>query len=64
MNVTEALETKPTAIVGWWTSEDGAGSLDMTGATVAEAVAELTERACSNDADRAAILAGTFELLD
>ena len=64
MNVTEALETKPTAIVGWWTSADGSGSLDMTGATVAEAVAELTERACSDDNDRAAIMAGTFELLD
>ena len=64
MNVNEALSTKPTAIVGWWTSADGSGSLDMTGATVAEAVAEITERACSSDNDRAAILAGTFELLD
>ncbi len=64
LTVTEAIETKPAAIVGWWTSADGSGSLDMTGATVAEAVAELTERACSDDTDVAAIMAGTLEILD
>ena len=64
LTVNEALNAHPTATVGWWTSEDGSGSLDMTGATVAEAVAELTERACSDDNDRAAIMAGTFEILD
>ena len=64
LTVTEALDTSPNAIVGWWTSEDGSGSLDMTGATVAEAVAELTKRACSSDTDVAAIMSGTLEILD
>ena len=64
LTVTEALNTRPTAIVGWWTSADGSGLLDMSGATVREAVAGLTERACSSDTDVAAIMAGTFELLD
>ncbi len=64
LTVTEALNTYPTAIVGWWTSADGSGSLDMSGATASEAVAELTERACSSDTDVAAIMAGTLEILD
>ena len=61
MNVLEALNEYPDAQVGWWTSADGAGCLDMVGATVTEAVNELRAQ-CAGDNDRAAVLAGTIEV--
>lgn len=61
MNVNEALATNPTAIVGWWTSVDGSGCLDMTGATVIDAVAELLAQ-CADDTERAAVYAGSLEV--
>lgn len=55
----KADDTRP---AGWWTSEDGQGSLDMTGATLAEAVATLLGQ-CADDEQRANILAGSIEVL-
>ena len=43
----------------YWVSADGQRSLDMSGATEEEALAELLEQ-CGTDAERAAILAGSF----
>lgn len=51
-----------TALVGWWTSADGQGSIDMTGATAQVAVEELL-RQCASDEARADILGGAFDLL-
>ena len=47
---------------GWWVSADKQGSLDMTGATLAEAVADLLAQ-CATDTERAGILAGSIEIL-
>jgi len=61
MNVRDALNEYPSAQVGWWTSADGSGCLDMVGATVAEAVAEMLAQ-CADDDDRAGVYAGTLEV--
>lgn len=62
IDLDQALRDYPTAAAGWWTSADGSGQLDMTGLTVEETVAELLKMVCSNDEDRAAIMAGTIEV--
>lgn len=51
------------ALVGYWYSADGQGFIDMTGATAAEAVAELLGQ-CGTGEERAVILAGRFVLAD
>jgi len=61
MNVSEALNEYPNSQVGWWTSADRSGCLDMVGATVAEAVAELLDQ-CADTQQRAAVFAGTIEV--
>lgn len=61
VNVAIALRDYPTSLCGYWTSADGAGCLDMAGATVAEAVAELLAQ-CSSEADRRDLLSGTIEI--
>jgi hypothetical protein len=62
IDLDQALRDYPASLVGWWTSADGSGQLDMTGLTVEQAIAELLEMVCSNDEDRAAIMAGTIEV--
>ena len=62
MNVTEALRDYPAAVVGWWTSADGSGCLDMSGATVAEAVAEILAQCGDDEEERAEVYAGTLEV--
>ena len=59
----EAVELSDARPAGWWTSEDGQGALDMRGATLGRALAELLGQ-CSGAAERAGILAGTLEVLD
>ena len=48
---------------GFWYSADGQSSIDMTGATAAEAVSELLAQ-CTTDAQRADILAGEIEVAE
>lgn len=48
---------------GWWTSEDGQREIDMTGATLSEAVREMVDQ-CGSDEERAAILAGTIQIVN
>lgn len=43
----------------FWLSADGQNEIDMSGHTEAEALAELLEQ-CGTEAERAAILAGSF----
>jgi len=57
----QAVASNPNAVVGWWTSVDGSGCLDMTGATVVQAVAELLAQ-CADDDERAAVYAGSLEV--
>jgi hypothetical protein len=42
-----------------WRSADGQSTIDMSGATAAEAVAELLAQ-CGSEDERAGILAGSF----
>ena len=60
ISLTEALRDYPASLVGWWTSADGAGCLDMTGATVAQAVVEMSAQ-CIDDDQRADLMAGSIE---
>jgi len=64
MPVSEAMRDYPGCLAGWWYADagGGGGQLDMHDATVTQAVSELRERACSDDHDRAAIMAGTIEV--
>jgi hypothetical protein len=52
-------DTRP---AGFWTSEDGQGSYDMTGDTLAQAKQTLLD-SCADDEQRAAILAGRIQIL-
>ena len=64
MNTIPANETADrTDIVTFWVSADGQGSIDMTGATAAEALAELLAQ-CGEDDQRDAILAGAFQVAE
>lgn len=51
--------TASTATVSFWRSADGQSAIDMSGATAAEALAELLGQ-CATDEERAGILAGSF----
>ena len=62
INLDQALRDYPTAAAGWWTSADGSGQLDMTGATVAEAVAEMAAQCGGDDDQLADLMAGTIEV--
>lgn len=62
MNVRDALNEYPNAQVGWWTSADRSGCLDMVGATVAEAVAEILAQCGDDEEERADVYAGTLEV--
>ena len=61
INLDQALRDYPTAAAGWWTSADGSGQLDMTGATVEQAVAEMAAQ-CADDDQLADLMAGTIEV--
>lgn len=50
-------------VVTYWRSADGQSSIDMRGATKGEALAELLAQ-CATNAQRAAILAGSFEVAE
>ena len=62
INLDQALRDYPASLVGWWTSADGSGQLDMTGATVAEAVAEMAAQCGGDDDQLADLMAGTIEV--
>lgn len=64
VSVREALESYGGCKAGWWYGEDWRASrLEMHGRTVAQAIAEECARACSDEADRQAIEAGTIEVV-
>ena len=52
-----------TDIVTFWVSGDGQGSLDMSGMTAADALAELLAQ-CSDADDAAGVMAGCFDLAE
>lgn len=64
ISLAEALRDNPAAPAGWWTSEDGCATLDMTGATVAEAFEEMAGAYAYAPDAVAFMLAGTIEVLD
>lgn len=61
--VTATSAASTTDLVTRWVSKDGQSSIDMAGATAAEAVAELLSQ-CGDNVQRAAILAGSFVVAD
>jgi hypothetical protein len=61
IDLRQALRDYPASLVGWWTSADGSGQLDMTGATVEQAVAEMAAQ-CADDDQLADLMAGNIEV--
>ena len=47
---------------GWWAPADGQGEMDMTGCTVAEALAEMLGQ-CADDEQREGLLSGSLQVL-
>ena len=50
-------------LAGWYVSADGQGMCDMTGLTLADALAELLDQ-CGSSEEEAATLAGTIDILE
>ncbi len=60
--VRNVLDTD-TRAAGFWTSADRQATIDMRGATLAEARKELLAQ-CATDEERAAMLAGSIEVME